>query len=63
MCGGNGSNLIISYNKGLLCGIQKLGGGSLSTENNEEAIRLAEQHTIAVEKVINACLEGKGTNK
>lgn len=59
MCGGNGANVTISWNNGFLCGILKSGGGTLSIEQEKEAIKLAKERTLLVEKLIDTCISKK----
>ncbi|XP_063380369.1 exosome complex component RRP43-like [Cydia fagiglandana] len=57
MCGGIGSNLIVCYNNGTLCGVQKLGGRNLSKDIQEDALKIARQRSKLVEEVINTCIK------
>ncbi|XP_023946968.1 exosome complex component RRP43 [Bicyclus anynana] len=57
MCGGIGANLIVCWNKGLFCGIQKFGGCNLSTEDEKRTISLAKQRCKLVEQVIETCIK------
>ncbi|XP_013175111.1 PREDICTED: exosome complex component RRP43-like [Papilio xuthus] len=56
MCGGNGANITVSWNNGFLCGILKSGGGTLSIEQEKEAIKMAKERTQLVEKLIDTCI-------
>lgn len=57
MCGGMGSNLIICYNKGLICGTQKFGGGNLSLECQDKATKIAKDRAKLFEEVIDTCMK------
>ncbi|CAG5046747.1 unnamed protein product [Parnassius apollo] len=59
MCGGNGANLIVCWNKGFLCGTQKFGGSTLSIEDEKEALKIAKQRTKLVEKLIETCIDNE----
>ncbi|XP_068627927.1 exosome complex component RRP43-like [Battus philenor] len=59
MCGGNGANFIVCWNKGFLCGTQKFGGSTLSIEDEKEALQIAKQRTKLIEKLINTCIENE----
>lgn len=57
MCGGIGSNLIISYNEGFICGTQKFGGSNLSIECQNKAMKIAKDRAKLIAEVINVCLK------
>ncbi|KAJ2950454.1 hypothetical protein O0L34_g8697 [Tuta absoluta] len=57
MCGGNGANLIVCCNKSFSNGIQKFGGSNITNENQEEAMKIAKQRALLVEKVIDTCIK------
>ncbi|CAH2238766.1 exosome complex component RRP43-like [Pararge aegeria] len=57
MCGGVGANLIVCWNKGLFCGIQKFGGSNLSTEDEKRTLVLAKEISKLVEGVIETCIK------
>ncbi|XP_047988983.1 exosome complex component RRP43-like [Leguminivora glycinivorella] len=59
MCGGIGSNLIVCYNNGTLCGVQKLGGRNLSKDIQEDALKIARQRSKLVEEVITTCIQNQ----
>lgn len=55
ICGGIGSNLIVCYNNGILCGVQKFGGRNLSSDIQEDALKIAKERSKIVEEAINTC--------
>lgn len=57
MCGGIGSNLVVCWNKGLFCGLQKYGGNNLSPESETETIKIAKRRSKLIEKVIDSCIK------
>nr|XP_021193091.2 exosome complex component RRP43 [Helicoverpa armigera] len=57
MCRGIGANLILCYNKGVLCGAQKFGGNNLSTVCEEKAFDIAKERAKLVEEVIDVCIK------
>ncbi|XP_045492385.1 exosome complex component RRP43-like [Colias croceus] len=56
MCGGIGANLIVCWNQGLLCGVQKFGGGNITTEKHKDMLKVAKERSKIIEKVIDTCL-------
>ncbi|XP_045763583.1 exosome complex component RRP43-like [Maniola jurtina] len=59
MCGSIGANLIVCWNKGLFCGIQKFGGCNLSTEDEKKTLILAKERSKLVETVIETCIKNE----
>lgn len=57
MSGSLGSCMIVCCNQGVLCGIQKFGGSSISTDIEEEALKIAKEREKLVEDVIDTCLK------
>lgn len=57
MSGSLGSCMIVCCNQGVLCGIQKFGGNSISSDIEEEALKIAKVREKLVENVINTCLK------
>lgn len=57
MSGTLGSCMIVCCNQGVLCGIQKFGGSSISTDIEEEALKMAKERENLVKDVIGTCLE------
>lgn len=49
--------MIVCCNRGVLCGIQKFGGSSISTDIEEEALKMAKEREKLVENVIGTCLK------
>lgn len=49
--------MIVCCNQGMLCGIQKFGGSSISTDIEEEALKIAKEREKLVENVVGACLK------
>ncbi|CAF4936435.1 unnamed protein product [Pieris macdunnoughi] len=56
MCGGIGANLIVCWNQGLLCGVQKYGGGNIPTESQKKLLQVAKKRSKLIEEVIETCL-------
>ncbi|CAG4940930.1 unnamed protein product [Colias eurytheme] len=56
MCGGIGANLIVCWNQGLLCGVQKFGGGNITTEKHKDMLKVAKERSKIIEKVIDTCV-------
>lgn len=61
MCGGIGANLIVCCNQGVLCGIQKFCGSNLTSESQDEALKIAKLRAKIVEEVIDACIKNYKT--
>ncbi|XP_041972831.1 exosome complex component RRP43-like [Aricia agestis] len=57
MCGGNGANLIVCWNKDVLCGVQKYGGSNLSSESEKKTLKTAKERSKLVECVIETCVK------
>lgn len=49
--------MIVCCNQGLLCGIQKFGGNSISTDIEEEALKIAKEREKLVDNVISTCIK------
>ncbi|CAK1551838.1 unnamed protein product [Leptosia nina] len=56
MCGGNGANLVVCWNQGLLCGIHKFGGATLGTDGHKKLLNVAKERSKTIEEVINTCI-------
>lgn len=56
MCGAIGANVIVCWNKGLLCGVQKFGGGNISSESHKKLLKVAKDHSKLVEEVVKNCI-------
>ncbi|XP_011556648.3 exosome complex component RRP43 [Plutella xylostella] len=59
ICGGLGSNLIVCCSDGILCGIHKFGGSSLSEKCQEEALKIAKQRSKIIKDVIDTCINNE----
>ncbi|VVD06064.1 exosome complex component RRP43-like [Leptidea sinapis] len=58
MCGGIGTNLIVCWNEGLLCGVQKFGGSNISTEDHKELFRVSKMRSEVIREAIITCITG-----